>query len=251
MLGGWAAAQLVLWTFEIPDVRLGLQLDAAGVHAGEYWRFFTHQLFHVNALHFLANVLVFYFAGREVEPIIGRGPFVALCITAGLLGGAVNWFALHGGAVLGFSAVTAAVLAAYATILPELEQRILLFFVLPVRFRVKWIALPVAAAAAVALAMGDFGEVGPAGILAGSVLGWICARSLGFGRQSWLQRRKAERRERDVRLARMDSGEFIASEVDPVLEKIAREGMGSLTRAERKLLDLGREKLVSSHPENR
>ena len=38
--------------------------------------------------------------------------------------------------------------------------------------------------------------------------------------------------------------EFIAQEIDPLLEKISREGMGSLTRAERKLLAKAREKIA-------
>jgi hypothetical protein len=33
--------------------------------------------------------------------------------------------------------------------------------------------------------------------------------------------------------------------VDPILEKISREGMGSLTAAERKLLEDARKKLMS------
>jgi hypothetical protein len=42
----------------------------------------------------------------------------------------------------------------------------------------------------------------------------------------------------------MTAEEFIAQEIDPLLEKISRDGMGSLTRAERKLLAKGREKIA-------
>ncbi len=41
----------------------------------------------------------------------------------------------------------------------------------------------------------------------------------------------------------MDAETFIAEAVDPLLEKISREGLHSLNRAERRTLALAREKL--------
>jgi hypothetical protein len=42
----------------------------------------------------------------------------------------------------------------------------------------------------------------------------------------------------------MNAEQFIAEEVDPLLEKISREGMQSLTRSERRILAKAREKLA-------
>ena len=42
----------------------------------------------------------------------------------------------------------------------------------------------------------------------------------------------------------MNPREFIAEKIDPVLEKISREGMGSLTAEERQLLETAREKVT-------
>ena len=39
----------------------------------------------------------------------------------------------------------------------------------------------------------------------------------------------------------MSSEEFVRAEIDPILDKIAREGMQSLTRRERKILESARE----------
>ena len=41
----------------------------------------------------------------------------------------------------------------------------------------------------------------------------------------------------------MTPAEFIEQEIDPLLEKISRGGMQSLTRAERRRLDQAREKV--------
>ena len=58
-------------------------------------------------------------------------------------------------------------------------------------------------------------------------------------------RRKFERTQRELRIQRMNAGEFVRVEIDPILEKISREGMASLSRAERRMLELGREKLCA------
>ena len=43
----------------------------------------------------------------------------------------------------------------------------------------------------------------------------------------------------------MSAEQFVSVEVDPILDKIAREGMHSLTRSERKILAKGREKIAA------
>ena len=52
-----------------------------------------------------------------------------------------------------------------------------------------------------------------------------------------------ERRQREARIERMPAEQFISEEIDPILDKISREGMHSLTRTERKILEKGREKI--------
>jgi hypothetical protein len=88
-------------------------------------------------------------------------------------------------------------------------------------------------------------HVGPAAIVAGCVAGCAVARQLGFGNPLAIQRYLYKRRERAARLQRMSADQFVREEVDPILDKIAREGVERLTRAERRTLALGREKIVS------
>jgi membrane associated rhomboid family serine protease len=243
MLTGWAAAQGVMWWLDIDSMRNGLLLDATGIRAGEYWRFVSYQVVHSGALHFFATMLALYFAGREVEPIIGRRHVIGLFLTANLIGGAVAWsvepvIGIHGG-----SAGAAAMLAAYATILPELEHRFRLFWLVPVRFHTRHAVLLLLLAAGWCVHARGLQEVGPAGVITGAVLGWFWARLLGFGRLLWFQRAACDRDAIERRRERMSAEEFISAEVDPILEKIARSGLRSLTRAERRLLDLAKEKI--------
>ncbi len=252
----WGAAQLALSAFGLIS---GAALSAESTllwtefrqhHTGGVWTFFTYALVHTNPAHFLINAVVLFLAGREVEPIIGRRQFLALNLVAWTLGGFTSWAAhiSHAGAgaeVGGFAACVAAVLAAYSTIMPELEHRVNVFFVLPLRFRAKIFSLGLIALAAVCLATNTLTVVGPAGVIVGSLVGWIWAKQLGYGNPLWIQRVIFDRRQRESRRARMSPDDFLALEVDPILEKISQSGMQSLTRTERKMLELGRDKLAS------
>jgi membrane associated rhomboid family serine protease len=244
VLAGWGAAQATLWAFGLSEVTQALALDAQAVTAGEYWRLISSQLFHVSFLHFAVNAFILFLAGRDVEPIFGRRPFIALCLVTGLLGSLVNCAAAPHTAALGFSAPIAAILVAYTTILPELEHRVWLWFPLPRGLRAKHFSVGVVLFAAGCLATGSMLAIGPAGILVGSVLGWAWARHLGFANPFWFQRRRIERRQLELRRQRMSADDFMAEEIDPILDKIACHGMASLTRTERQLLEEGRGKLV-------
>lgn len=259
ILLGWAGVQAALWLVELfggasdgyGGVALleAFRIDTDLSAKGYYWKWFSYAVVHSDWVHFFVNALVIYAAGREVEPIIGRRHFLAMSMVAWVGGGLVSWAVFspnpsdHAFDVVGFSAPAAAVLAAYSTIMPELEQRLNIFFIIPLRFRAKFYALAVVALAAVCLFTNTPTSVGPAGILLGCVLGWAWAKQLGFGNPLWVQRMVFERRQRESRLSRMNATEFVALEVDPVLDKITRSGIESLTRAERKLLEQGSGKL--------
>lgn len=247
----WGSTQAVVSSWGGAEGRdaLGLlSLERSAVLNGEYWRLLSYQFLHAGVAHFFANLLVLWFAGREIEPVVGRIHFLWLCLLANGIGGAVDLAVADrfpGVPVFGFSAGIAAVVAAYATIMPELETGVLFLQRFPIRFRAKYLAVAMLVFAAVCVAAGRVGEVGPAGILAGSFIGWAWARKLGFGNPFWFQRRAFERRQRELRIERMSADDFVRMEIDPILEKIARDGMQSLSRTERRMLDRGRDKLAA------
>jgi membrane associated rhomboid family serine protease len=245
MMTGWALAQGAMSLLDLTAMRDGLMLDGYGVRAGEYWRFASYQLVHAGVLHFVLTMAALYFAGREVEPIIGRRHVIGMFLIANLAGGAISCGIAPGTSVYGAGAAAAAMFAAYATILPELEHRVRLFWLVPIRFRTRHAVLLVLALAAWCVHAARFGEVGPAGIVAGALLGWLWARLLGFGGLMWFQRAAHDRDAIERRRERMSAEEFISAEVDPILEKIARDGVRSLTRTERKLLQRAKEKIES------
>ena len=252
------AAQAVAYTLQVCLVMHGqdrgyesawlqqwLGLSGDGIALGNYWQFASFNLLHSGPFHALANALILYFAGRELEPIIGKQRFTGIFVAGTLLGGLVHWLLLPGVTLLGMSAGVVAVLVAFTTTLPELEVTVNLFFVLPVRLRAKHLAAALVVVCALMWYARTTPEIGPVAMLVGCAAGWFHARHAGFGNPLFFQRYLFEKRQRAARLERMTPDQFISVEIDPILEKISRQGLQSLTRAERKVLEQGREKIAA------
>lgn len=222
-----------------------LALSSESVQAGRFWVFGSFPFLHSHPLHLLANVVVLYFAGRELEPIVGTRHFLGVYALGTLAGGVTQWLITPGLPVVGATAGAVAVLLAFATILPELEVSAHLFFILPVRLRAKHLALLTLGATGVLYVLPAGQGIGPVGVLVGALIGWFYVKQLGYGNPFLLQRYLFERRRRALRLARMSADQFIAEEIDPILDKIAREGVQSLSRAERRMLAIGRAKVAA------
>ena len=221
-----------------------LALDGPGIAAGEYWKFLSYSLLHFSPVQLLVNMLLLYFAGREVEPIIGARQFLIIYGAATLVGGIVSWLVPGGIPLLGTTPAVLAVFVAFATILPELELTWNVFYVLPVRLRAKWLAFGLMAMSGVMWFTHTPPEIGAAGMVAAGTFSWLYVKQLGFGNPLAIQRYIFNRRQRAARLDRMNADQFISMEIDPILEKISREGMQSLSRSERKILAQGREKIA-------
>ena len=241
-------------------LRTWLALDVQGIHAGQYWRILTFGFLHAGPwpLYFLghiaANMTLLYFAGREVEPIVGPRHFLAIYLAGNVIGGVANSLLLVPGyPVVGVSAGVAAVIVAFTTILPELEVPVQLFYVLPVRLKARHLAIALMGANLLFCLTRNLetAVIGPAGILAASVFSWAYVKQLGFGNPLPIQRYIFEKRQRAARLSRMSPSQFLRTEVDPILEKIAREGIKSLSRSERKILNQGREKMLGGSMQKR
>jgi len=240
--------QLVLTSWNQPFVLEYLGLSDRGINDAYAWQFFTAPLLHNNIWHFAADMLVLYFIGRDVEAIIGQRQFLFLYLFGAFSGELGHLFLMPSDCVLfGASGGVAAIFIAYATILPELEMTTLLLFMVPVRLKMRRLA-QIALVGAVALLLYDrSGAVGHSAFVGGAIAGWFYAHLLGFGRTSLLQRVLRQRRLEAARLQSMRADQFVAEEIDPLLEKISQRGLASLSRRERRLLEQAREKMLSGN----
>ncbi len=238
--------QLFLDAYQPGFVREYLALSDHGLRSAYGWQFITAAFLHDGPWHLLGNMFLLYLLGRDVESIIGQRHFLFLYLTGTLAGELGHLFLMpQDSALLAASGGPAAVLVAYAAILPELELTSMIFFLLPIRLKAKHLAYGAFSLAVLGIVFDRTASVAHSSFLGGCIAGWFYTHLLGFGRPSILQRALSQRRAEAERYRAMTPEEFITQEIDPLLDKISREGIESLTRAERRILAKARDKMTS------
>jgi membrane associated rhomboid family serine protease len=240
-------AQLFLEAYRPGFICDYLGISDRGVRDAYTWQFVIAPLLHNGPWHLLGNMLILFVLGRDLETILGQRHFLYLYLAGSFAGELGHLFLMPSDCVLfAASGGVAAVLVAYATILPELELTSTAFFLVPLRLKAKHLAYGAFVLALILVCIDRGGTVVHSAYLGGCAAGWLYAHLLGFGRPSILQRIISQRRAVTERYQQMDAEQFIIEEIDPLLEKIARAGLKSLTRAERRMLARGREKILES-----
>jgi len=175
-----------LYQFLRPDLNERLQdfyaLSSAGMEEGRWWQLITHAFLHGNIWHLLFNMAGLWFAGRIVEHVMGTGRFLALYAASAVAGGLAQVL-LEGGKslLLGASGAVCGVILAFATIFPETQIVMLLFFVIPLRFRAKYLGWGLMGSSLLFLLVGFEPWIGHAAHLGGCVAGYLLARLNGYG----------------------------------------------------------------------
>src|ERR1043166_9041581 len=243
---GCFAAQLCLEFWEPGIVRDYLAISDHGVRDAYAWQFIPASLLHIGPWQLLANLLALCLLGRDLESILGRRHFLYLYVSGAIAGELGHLFLMPSQSVLfAASGGVAALVVAYAAILPELELTPIRFFIMPIRIKAKHAANIAFVVALVLLCIDRAPMVAHSAWLGGCAAGWVYAHLLGFGQPSALQRLLQERREQAHRYERMTIEELMQDEIDPLLEKISKRGIGSLSRRERRSLARAREQIVA------
>jgi membrane associated rhomboid family serine protease len=236
--------QLFLDAFQPGFVRDYLALSGRGIRDAYSWEFFTAIFLHYGPWHLLGNMLVLYLLGRDLECILGSRHFLYLYLAGAIAGELGHLFLMPSDCILlAASGGVAAVLVAYATILPELELTAMMLF-MPIRLKAKYLAYGAFVVAVVLVCFDRRGTVVHSAYLGGCAAGWLYAHLLGFGRPSFLQRFLRHQRSETERYEQMSLEQLMREEIDPLLEKISRQGIISLTRSERRTLSKARDKIL-------
>lgn len=236
--------QLFLDAFQPGFVRDYLALSGRGIRDAYSWEFFTAIFLHYGPWHLLGNMLVLYLLGRDLECILGSRHFLYLYLAGAIAGELGHLFLMPSDCILlAASGGVAAVLVAYATILPELELTAMMLF-MPIRLKAKYLAYGAFVVAVVLVFFDRRGTVVHSAYLGGCAAGWLYAHLLGFGRPSFLQRFLRHQRSETKRYEQMSLEQLMREEIDPLLEKISRQGIISLTRSERRTLSKARDKIL-------
>lgn len=206
-----------------------LGLSIPGLKSGYLWQLVTYLFVHGSPAHIVLNMLGLYFMGPETERAVGSRHFLILYFLSGILGG-IGWLFISDApwaVCIGASGAIFGVIGAFAALFPQRPMTLLVLFVLPVTMKAWMLAVSLGVIELVFLLSSPQQGIAYAAHLAGGVAGYVYALALfrGFGgvTRTW----RNWRREEPVSQV----------ELDRILDKIAREGIHSLNRQERKVLE--------------
>jgi membrane associated rhomboid family serine protease len=254
-------AQILLRNYGVVEWVFALRWET--LTQGFVWQPLTYMFLHAGLFHILINMLILWFIGHEVEYFIGSKHFARLYFLGGLCGAAL-WLAFNLGSnawVVGASAAVLACVIAFATLFPNREITLLVFFVLPVTLKAKYLAIALVVLDLMGALQGPVSSVAHLAHLGGAALGYIYIKQLGYGvvprwllavqsvghffRSLFGRSPRAPRPEAEPDLTDED---YIRAQIDPILDKISREGIHSLTRRERKILESAKDILDKKRP---
>jgi membrane associated rhomboid family serine protease len=242
-------------------------LSVDGLRHGFVWQLLTYQFMHGGWLHLLLNCWAIFVFGREVEETLGRNRFLTLYFTSGVIGGLFqalagvllgNHFAAP---VVGASAGAFGLVAAFAALYPERPLMLLLFFVIPLSMRAKFLLLFSALLTVFGLIF-PTDNIAHAAHLGGMLTGIFFVRYVIYWHWHWpsLNRTRSQPFRPLVKTTHraatgwgqsnasveedLPPDEFLSKAVDPILDKISAHGIQSLTERERRILQTAREKMV-------
>jgi membrane associated rhomboid family serine protease len=225
-----------------------LSFDSAQVlRAGRVWQLLTYAFVHPPSglLWFAVEMYMLFAFGREVERFIGRRAFLVLYALLLLIPSVflLFWGAWQRVGLAGSSAIHFGIFIAFATIYPNVE--------LFLRIMAKWVALIFVGGYSLNLmAYHGWPDLAVLWLSVGIASGFIYLHNAGLELNwltGWTSRWRSRRALHVVpppSKRRTPDQEDIYDAIDPVLEKISRSGIGSLTASERRALDRARNSLL-------
>ena len=219
----------------------------------QIWRFFTFQFLHANGHHLLVNMIGLFFFGHFAERWWGSRRFLFFYLSTGIAGAILYVVLFYAGffesgemppdadtSLVGASAGIFGILACITIVAPNL--RVLLFFFIPMSMRT--FAIMALSISVVVILFNWNNAGGEAGHLGGAILGFILMRNpglLGFIADGPMLRKRGRMVDaqivREQKIQPRINISLDDSEVDRILDKVSREGLQSLTEAEKEVLN--------------
>ncbi len=236
----------------------------SGIHFQELkvWTLLSYSFLHSiqNFLHIIGNMAGLYFLGRVLEPQLGRQSFLILYL-GGALAGGLLYLGLHfnsGTVVIGASAAVFALIAFFCLRHPEQPITLLLFFVLPLTIKPKYLLQIAIAISLFGLLFYELGSTGSSiahsAHLGGIGFGFLFHRyghrfnfsslsrkhSVGIELPKWFARPKKPPVRYTVNRPSTNQDK---QEVDRILDKISAKGFDALNQKEKDTLHRARQDL--------
>lgn len=228
------------------------------------WTVISYAFLHstTSIMHILGNMLGLFFMGRIIEPLLGKQQFLLLYFSGALVG-ALSYLVFHfngGITVVGASAAVFALISFFCMLHPDRPITLLLFFILPVTVKPKWLFWGLLGYSIYALIfnelLGKPPHVAHSAHLGGFLVGVLYFRYIYSGKAgsfmgvserpsievpAWFKRRKKTMAHTSYHVNRptttTNNKDNLQKEVDRILDKINASGFGSLNEAEKATLD--------------
>lgn len=211
------------------------------------WSAVSYMFLHGGLMHLGLNMLILYFFGPRLEHRLGARHFLGLYFASGIAAAMFSFFT-PSATIVGASGAIYGIMLAYAEVWPR--DRLYLYFVIPVEAR--WVVLGLTGLAMYGIirtSMGVSDGIAHHAHLGGFAGAWLYLRILSrasasarFKRQTspapkrrWSRDKEAIRRWRSI--DRESLHEVNREALDEIMEKLATQGIGSLTDRERQFLD--------------
>jgi membrane associated rhomboid family serine protease len=223
------------------------------------WTVVTYAFLHstTTIMHILGNMLGLFFIGRILEPILGKQQFLVLYF-GGAVVGALTYLVFHFNGyntLVGASAAVFALLSFFCLLHPEQPITLLLFFIIPVTVKPKWLFWGLLGYTLFSVLFSELpghSNVAHSAHLGGFLVGVLYYRYVYNGKPAfaassnrpsiempeWFKRRKKTAAQTSYRVNRpTTNSQDLQQEVDRILDKINASGFGSLTDSEKVTLD--------------
>jgi len=229
--------------FGIDYLAVFLGLNSFLVLKGMVWQPVTYMFLHYDPIHLIFNMFALWMFGSSIEAAWGAREFLKYYFFTGIAAGLCSLATSLGVNVttIGASGAIFGLLVAFGMVYPD--ARVLAFFLFPMRAR-NFVLLFAGLELWMTLGVGPrAGGVARFAHLGGMLFGYLYIK---FGDRVNLSLPRIPRIRFNVRSRKGSRKEpdtwnsFMENEIDPILDKISREGFGSLTRRERKILKKGR-----------
>ena len=201
------------------------------------WQFLTYMFLHGGVIHIFFNMLFLWIFGCEVERTLGSKEFLKYYLVCGVGAGIIHQiFNLNSSIpMLGASGAIFGVMVAFAILFPERVITLLLFFVLPVQLKAKYLVMIFIGIELLFFTSQD--GISHFAHLGGAAIGFLYLKldwRLDFI-GNWI-RQQRDSKHAVTKLKRNQAMHEIRERVDEILDKINEVGYDQLSEAEKRIL---------------
>ncbi len=208
------------------------------------WQPLTYMFLHGSVWHLFFNMLSLWMFGGEIEELWGNRKFLIYYLVCGIGAGLCSSW-VQDGVIIGASGAIYGVLVAFAVLFPDRVITLLLFFVFPVNLKAKQFVLIFIAIAFLSAISSSNDHVAHIAHLSGAAIGYLLIRYENRFSSFWKKGSSLSdwsfSDHRSLLSSKDRSSEnpetYYQETIDPLLEKISKQGLSSLSKEELRKLE--------------